>query len=195
MTTVADFRQVFTDTVADLSAFEEGQPDDGSVYWSAEYLARGSLWYHFHGVGRGPEYTAECRTYDIGTRAILDVDAKLMALAFLDFEDNALIGAYCGSKCRSIDLVNALLNRSVSRMPEVVTVTVEREHRPPLGPRLKASTAFVFIGLGDIDDRLTLPPELSLAETRDFVSAHWYRDRTSIISNGISSADLIIPLT
>jgi hypothetical protein len=194
VTTVADFRQAFADTVADLSAFEEGQPDNGTVYWSAEYLARGSLWYHFHGVGRGPEYTAECQSYDIGTRTILDVDANLMALAFLDFQDNALIGAYCGSKCRSIDLVNALIIRCASRIPELVTVTVEREHRPISGPCLTASTSFVFIGLGEVDDVRTLPPELPLAETREFVSPHWYRERISIGANDLNSADLIVPL-
>ena len=71
---------------------DDFQPGE-SIYWSAEYIARGTQWYHFNGCGRYGEWDAVGQAYDIQTRLLTDVDAQLMTLVFLDFQDNQLIAA------------------------------------------------------------------------------------------------------
>ncbi len=125
----ASFRQAYFDTVQELTDFAEDIAPEETIYWSAEYIARGTQWYHFHGYGRPGETDSIGQAFDLVTHSMTDVDARSMSLAFLDFQDNELITAYMGERCHSAHVASSMLSASTQSAPEVISVEVDRRQR------------------------------------------------------------------
>lgn len=176
----ASFRQAFFDTVHELTDFAEDIASEETIYWSAEYIARGTQWYHFNGYGR-PGNRQHRQAFDFVTHSMTDVDARLMSLAFLDFQDNELIAAYTGERCHSAHVASSMLSASMRSAPEVISVEVERCQRLAGGVERQARTAFMFVGFERADDAALVPQDVCLATSRDFISPLWFRDRSRLV--------------
>jgi hypothetical protein len=179
--TPASFRQPFFDTVQELTDFGDDIQPGESIYWSAEYIARGTQWYHFNGCGRYGEWDAVGQAYDLQTRLLTDVDAQLMTLAFLDFQDNQLIAAYTGPKGQAAHIACGLITAESRSFPEVISVLIDRRQTVGVEVVHQTLTAFVFVGFERADDARSVSDNPCLANSKDFLSAHWYRNRVRIV--------------
>jgi hypothetical protein len=94
--------------------------------WSAEYIARGRVWHHFNGCGRLGENASIGQAFDLGTHLTTHIGARLMNLAFLDFQDNELIAAYIGDRCHSANVASSMLSASMQSPPQVIGVEIAR---------------------------------------------------------------------
>ncbi|MDM9628556.1 hypothetical protein QTL95_21900 [Rhizobium sp. S152] len=177
----ASFRQAFFDTVQELTDFADDIAPEETIYWSAEYIARGTQWYHFNGYGRPDETDSIGQAFDLSTHSMTDVDARLMSLAFLDFQDNQLITAYTGERCHSAHVASSMLSPSTRSAPEVISVEVERRQRLAGGVERQARTTFMFVGFERADDAALVPQGVRLATSREFISPLWYRDRIRLV--------------
>jgi len=188
----ASFRQAFFDTVQELTEFADDIAPEETVYWSAEYIARGTQWYYFNGYGRPGESDSIAQAFDLGTHSMTDVDARLMSLAFLDFQDNELITAYTGERCHSAHVASSMLCASTQSAPEVISVEVERRQRLAGGVERQARTAFIFVGFERADDAADVPQEVCLATSREFISPLWYRDRIRLIQTEVEASHRVV---
>lgn len=57
-------------TVQELTDFGDDIQPGECIYWSAEYIARGTQWYHFNGCGRYGEWDAVGQASDLQTRLL-----------------------------------------------------------------------------------------------------------------------------
>lgn len=181
--TPASYRHAFFDVLQELSALSSGEPGDDSALWSAQYLSRGATLYHFNGFHDEGKCVARGLAFDTLSGHVHDMHPDMLTLIFLDFQNNAVIGAYAGEKRLSTQIAADLLP-GLARTPELLGVSIERERRLECGSMLRESTAFVFVGFEQLCDAADISNGKRLASSPDMLSSYWCRGRTRIMAVG-----------
>jgi hypothetical protein len=177
----ANFRAEFRETLQELTDLAGDAPTTDSVLWTVEYLTRGPIWYHFNGYCRNGMQVSSGRAFHTSDGSVANDEGIMMTFRLLDFQYNRFIGAYAGDRRLSTQIASELL-KGFERVPEIVTVTIDRERGASVSGSSTPTTTtnFVYVGferLEDVDD----VGSGQLAASRSFLSPYWCRGRISIV--------------
>lgn len=176
----ANFRAEFREVLQELTDLSGDAPVTDRVLWTVEYLTRGPIWYHFNGYCRDGMQVSSGRAFHTSDGSVANDEGIMMTFRLFDFQYNGFIGAYAGDRRLSTQIASELL-KGFERVPEIVTVTIDRERGPSESGSTTSTTNFVYVGFERLEDVDDVGSGKQLAASPSFLSRYWCRDRISIV--------------
>jgi hypothetical protein len=177
----SSFRTTFHEALCDVCDLAANPARSGEFRWTVDYISRSPKWYRFRGQGHGGRGVSEARVLDVDCGRVTDISASLLTFAMLEFEANGLIAAYNGPRLPVVCIAHAVASEA-SSTAEIVEISIEQMDDGERFPAMKAATSLVFFGFersGDVSKSC----RAQLAQTREMVSPHWYRNRHMLASS------------
>jgi hypothetical protein len=176
----ASFRNQFLETLQEVTDLARGEIECERALWDVEYIGRRNTSYHFNGSIHDGERSNTGHSFDARRGTIAQIDGNMLTFALLDFQENAVIAAYAGQDANAVQIAESV--RLANAMSEVVYVAIRQEHKTDIGGETQTMTCFIFVGFEQACDADDVGPGLGLASSIDFISPHWSRHRTTLIT-------------